>query len=392
VGPWLALALALSVIVSWGARRHAALQPHQDEPRVALAPEPAPVHQATRAVELGDDIEQPGVEQPSAEQRPALPAAPSPPPLPALSEPPRRAQGQVGASSSREPSGGLRLLHLGVAPMERGSDPFYPGAPPASILWLDEAGAAHIESSGDKRQVAGFWTVESWDELPSLRRPALRQMPDRRQCVDVPRNDRLVLGWRSRGGPGRRGFELVQGQRYRLMLPRVSVTGPVQLELIVIVGSSDGSQGPALVTHVMSTPTPSTVGFIFEPRHNDDRAPVSLFIDAVGPSGASKLCLAAARLESLPEQAEADAGAEPASAVAAAAEKNAQLAAQGRREPAKLPADKAAGMKEDGKKKAAPAGSTEKPPDKPAEPRKANCKQPFYIDAKGVRRLKLKCL
>jgi len=170
------------------------------------------------------------------------------------------------------------------------------------------------------------------------------------------------------------------------------VIGPVQLELIAIVGSSDASHGPALVTHVMSTPTPSTVGFTFEPHHDDARAPVSLFVDAVGPSGATKLCLGALRFESVPAQ--ADAG-------AAAAEENAQRAAQRRGEPEKLPAanvgdrrsaDKTAGTKERGKENAAPKRSTKKPTDKPAGPPKTSCNPPWYFDTKGIRRLKPECL
>jgi hypothetical protein len=360
----LAAALALAVIVSWGARRQDALEPHQDVPTVALAAEPTPMHDATPARNLGDHVE-----QPSSEQRLALSAAPSSAPQPPLSEPPRRA----------EPSSGGRRLHFGGSPLERGIDPFYPGAPPASILWLNGAGAARIEGSGDKRKVAGFWTVESWTrELDSgtkkpSRPAAMRQMPDRRQCVDVSWNERLVLGWRSRGEPGHPGFELLQGQQYRLILPHVSVTGPVHLELIVIVGSSDDSHGPALVTHVMSNPTPSTLGFTFEPNHDDDRAAVSLFVDAVGPSGASKLCVGAVRLD--PQQTEADARAEPASAVAAD----------------KTSTDKTAGAKKGGKKKPAPPdGSTEKPTDKRALP--TSCDPPWYIDAKGIKHLKPNCL
>ncbi len=113
-------------------------------------------------------------------------------------------------------------------------------------------------------------------------------------------------------------------------------------------------------------------------------------------------------IESLPEQPSADAGVEPAAELeqgadaprastqrvrrhrrgSAQAEKTTKLAAadngQGR------DSDKAAGSakKETGKEKAA----SESGPEQPAAVPKAECEPPWYIDAKGIQRLKPKCL
>lgn len=119
-------------------------------------------------------------------------------------------------------------------------------------------------------------------------------------------------------------------------------------------------------------------------------------------------------IASLPERAAADAGAEPAEEGEASAsdpadvrtlrgrrnrrgggqaEKNGKAAASGRAEPAaageRVLADKGtSGKRENGKEKVAPEAS----PDKPAGPPKADCEPPWYIDAKGIQRLKPKCL
>jgi colicin import membrane protein len=131
-------------------------------------------------------------------------------------------------------------------------------------------------------------------------------------------------------------------------------------------------------------------------------------------------------IESLPEHPEADAGPEPASEAApdmadsteaptqrvrrarraaAQAEKNGKLTGSSRADAAekaaaekaateKLAAEKAAAdkaataRKENGKEKA----GAEATPDKPAGAPKADCDPPWYIDAKGIQRLKPKCL
>jgi hypothetical protein len=286
-------------------------------PAVALGAEPAPV--------------------------PAAPAAPLLPQAPAAPAPPsERLEMQPSGPNSREPARSTPSQHLGDTAVDQGNDPFYQGAPPAAIQWLDDAATARLERAGDTR--GGAWAVAG----RAARAPALRPQADRRQCITVSHDERLLLRWHSRVG---HGSPLDQGQRYRLLLPRISVVGPVPLELIAIVGSSDAYGRPALVAHVMSTPAPSTVGLLFDPTHSDPAAPVSLFVDAAGASGSSTLCLGAAQLDLHPEARASDGSPSP-----------------------------------------APKGRAKQPNRARPAPQRENCNPPFYTDDLGVERLKPKCL
>ena len=109
----LALVLALAVIVIGRARRHTALEPHQNVPSVALVPEPASLPEAARAPEPGD------TGQPQAPAPAPLPAAPAPASAAAAAAEKHPRTKQDGKKRPA-PRGGTKKP---AAPPERSCDP-----------------------------------------------------------------------------------------------------------------------------------------------------------------------------------------------------------------------------------------------------------------------------